>query len=216
MRSTAFEGGGFVLLEFQAGFNPAKALADVRDKVDDAKRDLPRDADEPAVSEVNLSLFPVLSWPLTGDVPERSCCASPAAPRTHRADARRAVGGAAGRARRGVEVIAEPMLLKSYGISLQEADRRDDAGQHARGGRRAGGRQRPFRREGPRPHRAAGGLLKLPIAATAGASVALGDVAEVRPTFKDATSITRVNGKPAIAIEVSKRTGANLIQTVDM
>ncbi len=43
----------------------------------------------------------------------------------------------------------------------------------------------------------------------------LGDVAQVRPTFKDATSITRVNGKPAMTIEVSKRTGANLIETVD-
>jgi multidrug efflux pump len=37
----------------------------------------------------------------------------------------------------------------------------------------------------------------------------------VRPTFKDPTSITRINGKPAITIEVSKRTGANLIETVD-
>src|ERR671915_2460050 len=47
MRGAAFEGGGYVLLEFEAGFDSAKALADVRSKVDDAKRDLPRDADEP-------------------------------------------------------------------------------------------------------------------------------------------------------------------------
>jgi multidrug efflux pump len=45
--------------------------------------------------------------------------------------------------------------------------------------------------------------------------VTLGDVAQVKPTFKDATTITRVNGKPAMTIEVSKRTGANLIETVD-
>src|ERR687896_962400 len=47
MRSSAFEGGGFVLVEFEAGFDAKSALADVRAKVDDAKRDLPRDADEP-------------------------------------------------------------------------------------------------------------------------------------------------------------------------
>ena len=47
MRSTAFEGGGYVLLEFEAGFNSNVALADVRAKVDQAKRDLPKDADEP-------------------------------------------------------------------------------------------------------------------------------------------------------------------------
>ena len=47
MRSTAYEGGGYVLLEFEAGFDSKSALADVRAKVDQAKRDLPRDADEP-------------------------------------------------------------------------------------------------------------------------------------------------------------------------
>src|SRR4029078_9688963 len=53
MRSTAYEGGGFVLLEFEAGFDSNAALADVRAKVDTAKRDLPRDVDEPQVREVN-------------------------------------------------------------------------------------------------------------------------------------------------------------------
>ena len=72
MRSAAFEGGGFVLLEFEAGFNSDVALQDVRAKVDDAKRDLPADADEPGVYEVNLSLFPILVVTLSGDISERS------------------------------------------------------------------------------------------------------------------------------------------------
>src|ERR671911_2895060 len=72
MRSTAFEGGGFVLLEFEAGFDSTAALADVRAKVDQAKHDLPRDMDEPQVLEVNLSLYPVLVVGLSGDVPERT------------------------------------------------------------------------------------------------------------------------------------------------
>src|ERR1051325_6319361 len=48
MRSTAFEGGGFVLLEFEAGFDSKAALADVRAKGDQAKHHLPKHADEPA------------------------------------------------------------------------------------------------------------------------------------------------------------------------
>ena len=54
MRGTAFEGGGFVLLEFEAGFDSKAALADVRAKVDEAKHDLPKGVDEPNVQEVNL------------------------------------------------------------------------------------------------------------------------------------------------------------------
>src|ERR1041384_975553 len=41
MRSTAFEGGGFVLLEFEAGFDSKSALAAVRAKGDQGKHDLP-------------------------------------------------------------------------------------------------------------------------------------------------------------------------------
>ena len=71
MTSTAYQGGGNVLIEFQAGANLAKALDDVRTGVDDAKRDLPQGADEPSVHEVNISEFPVLVLTLSGDLPER-------------------------------------------------------------------------------------------------------------------------------------------------
>src|SRR3982750_1417318 len=42
MRSTAYEGGGYVLLEFEAGFDSKAAMAAVRAKVDQTKSDLPR------------------------------------------------------------------------------------------------------------------------------------------------------------------------------
>ena len=40
MRSTAYNGGGNVLLEFDAGFDADKAIEDIREKVDRAKGDL--------------------------------------------------------------------------------------------------------------------------------------------------------------------------------
>jgi len=58
-------------------------------------------------------------------------------------------------------------------------------------------------------------VLNIPVAASNAASVKLGDVATIKPTFRDATTVARVNGHPAVAIEVSKRAGANLIATVD-
>ena len=102
MRSTAFEGGGFVLLEFEAGFDSKSALADVRAKVDTAKHDLPRDVDEPQVLEVNLSLYPVLVVALSGDVPGAHAAAHRARGQERdRAGAGRALGRTARRARRG-------------------------------------------------------------------------------------------------------------------
>ena len=216
MRSTAFEGGGFVLLEFEAGFDSTKAVADVRAKVDDAKRDLPKDADQPAVREVNLSLFPVLVVALTGEVPERTLLHIARSAKNYIEQ----IPGVLSADLRGardevVEIIAEPMLMKSYGISLDGLI--GGIGQSnslVAAGALEGGTGR-FAVKVPALIERPEDILILPVKATPGASVTLGDVAEVRPTFKDATSITRVNGKPAIAIEVSKRTGANLIETVD-
>ena len=216
MRATAYEGGGYVLLEFEAGFNSDVALADVRAKVDQAKHDLPKDADEPSVQEVNLSLYPVLVVTLAGDVPERSLLhiarnaknAIEQAPGVLKAELR-------GTRDEAVEITAEPMLMKSYGISLDQLIAVTQASNSliAAGAlESASGRfavKVPGLIERPQD------MLKIPVASTAGATVTLGDVATVRPTFKDATSVTRVNGRPAMTIEVSKRTGANLIETVD-
>ena len=216
MRSTAYEGGGFVLLEFQAGFDSTKAVADVRAKVDDAKRDLPKDADQPTVREVNLSLFPVLVVGLTGDVPERTLLRIARSTK----NAIESIPGVLSADLKGardevVEIIAEPMLMKSYGISLDSLiGGVSQSNSLVAAGALEGGTGR-FAVKVPALIEKPEDILKLPVTASAGASVTLGDVAEVRPTFKDATSITRVNGKPAITIEVSKRTGSNLIETVD-
>jgi len=58
VRSTAYSGGGNVLLEFNPGFDADKAIVDIREKVDKTKGDLPNEADEPTVNEVNVSAFP--------------------------------------------------------------------------------------------------------------------------------------------------------------
>jgi multidrug efflux pump len=114
-----------------------------------------------------------------------------------------------------VEIIVEPMLLKSYGVSLDDLIRSIAAGNSlVAAGAIEGGTGR-FAVKVPALIEHPEDVLKLPVAASSGASVTLGDVAEVRPTFKDAVSITRINGKPAIAVEVVKRTGANIIETVD-
>src|SRR6266852_465135 len=216
MRSTAYEGGGFVLLEFEAGFDSKSALADVRAKVDQAKHDLPREIDEPQVLEVNLSLYPVLVVGLSGDVPERTLL------RTARAakNAIEQTPGVLSAELRGardeaVELIVDPTLLSSYGVSLDTLGSITQSFNTLIAAGALEGQTGRFAVKVPSLFERPQDILKIPIVATAGAAVTLGDLAEIKPTFKDATSVTRVNGKPAMTVEVSKRTGANLIETVD-
>src|SRR5947208_2403953 len=216
MRSTAYEGGGSVLLEFEAGFDSKSALADVRAKVDQAKRDLPKDADEPNVQEVNLSLYPVLVVALSGQVPERTMLQIA---RTAK-NAVEQVPGVLSAELRGsrdeaVEIIVDPTLLKSYNLPLDQLIVGFNASNSLIAAGALEGSTGRFAVKVPSLIERPQDVLKIPMAASNGAAVTVGDVVTIRPTFKDATSVTRVNGMPAMTIEVSKRTGANLIETVD-
>ncbi|MGE3148028.1 MAG: efflux RND transporter permease subunit [Pseudorhodoplanes sp.] len=216
MRSTAFEGGGYVLLEFEAGFDSKSALADVRAKVDDAKHDLPRDVDEPQVLEVNLSLYPVLVVGLSGNLPERSMLriarnlknAIEQTPGVLSAELRGARDEA-------VEIIIDPALMKSYGLGLDQLGSITASFNTLIAAGALEGETGRFSVKVPSLFEKPQDVLNVPVTASSNATITLRDIAEIKPTFKDATSITRVNGRPAMTIEVSKRTGANLIETVD-
>src|SRR5262249_26117870 len=216
MRSTAYEGGGFVLLEFEAGFDSKAALADVRAKVDQAKRDLPKDVDEPQVQEVNLSLFPVLVVALAGNLPERSMLH---VARTLKTAIEQTPGVLAAELRgardEAVEIMIEPSLLSSYGLSLDQISQLTKTFNTQIGAGVLEGQSGRFALKVPSLFERPVDITNVPVIASPKAALTLLDSAQVKPTFKDATSVTRVNGRPAMTIEVSKRTGANLIETVD-
>ena len=44
--------------------------------------------------------------------------------------------------------------------------------------------------------------------------ITLGDIADIRRTFKDASGFSTINGQKTIAIDVRKRLNANAIETV--
>ena len=70
--SSSYQGGGNVVLEFDAGFDSVKAMSDTREKIDLVKSKLPGDSEEPRIFEVNLSRFPVLAIAISGDVDLRT------------------------------------------------------------------------------------------------------------------------------------------------
>jgi multidrug efflux pump len=216
MTGTAYQGGGNVLMEFQAGANLDKALTDVRNKVDDARRDLPSEADEPTVNEVNISEFPVLVVTLSGDVPERVLTA---AGRTLR-DRVEEISGVLEARLQGtrddvVEVIVDPSKLSSYGLRPDVMIAGVMANNQLIAAGAMEGSEGRYAIKVPSLIETLDDVARLPVVASDSAVVRAMDIAEIRPTLKDPVNITRLDGKPAVAIEVSKRIGANLIETVD-
>jgi multidrug efflux pump len=216
MRSSAFQGGGFVLVEFQAGANLSDALDDVRSKVSDAKRDLPQGADEPTINEVNLSEFPVLVATLSGDVSERVLLKAARDLRDKLKD----VDGVLDAKLQGsrddlVEVVIDPVKLSSYGLKLDQLVGGVAAGNSLVAAGTIEGSAGKYAVKVPSLIENIEDVANLPVVAGPNAVVRARDLATIRSTFKDAETITRLDGKPAVAIEISKRTGANLINTVD-
>jgi multidrug efflux pump len=216
MRSKGYESGAYVLLEFEAGFDADAALQDVRDKVDQAKPELPEDTEEPIVSEVNFSLFPVVVVTLSGDVPERTLLRL-ARDLRDRIETLPTVLDAdiAGDREELVEVLIDPFAVESYGLTAGDAVSLVASNNLlvAAGAQDTG--QGRFSVKVPGLFETVEDILTMPIRVEGDAVVQLRDVAEVRRTFKDATGFARVNGSPAIALEVSKRSGENLIETVE-
>jgi len=56
--------------------------------------------------------------------------------------------------------------------------------------------------------------LNLAVKVSGDRVVTFEDIAVARRTFKDSTGFARVNGQPAVALEVSKRIGTNIVDTI--
>ena len=216
IRSESYHGGATVTLEFDAGFDADKAMDDVREKIETAKGDLPDDSSEPTVHEINLSLFPVIVIALGGDVSERGLL--------HVArDLRNAIetlptvleARLVGDRDELVEIVIDPLRLESYGIRsgalidhMHRSNRLVAAGNLDTGSGR-------FSIKVPGLFTSLEDIRSMPVKVSGDAVVRVRDIAVVRETFKDRASDARLNGKRAIAIEVSKRIGTSIIDVTD-
>ncbi|MBL8583466.1 MAG: efflux RND transporter permease subunit [Rhizobiaceae bacterium] len=215
MKSAAFEGGGYVLVEFDPSTDLGDALIDTRNKVQDAKRDLPAGVEEPTVNEVNISEFPVLVVTLSGNVPERTLTAAAKELRDRIEEVPGVLEGVIQGSRdEQVEAIIDPVKLSSYGIRLDQLIQGIAMSNSLVAAGAIEGSEGKYSVKVPALIETPGDIADLPIIAGPDAVVRAQDLATIRSTFKDAETITRLDGKPAIAIEVKKRIGANIVETI--
>ncbi|MBH69465.1 MAG: MFS transporter [Rhodospirillaceae bacterium] len=215
MRTSAYEGGASIVLEFDAGFDSNEALSNVRERVDLGKAALPDETEEPIVKEVNLSLFPVLVVTLSGNVPERTLLKFARKVRDDIEDINSVLEAKlTGNRKELVEVIIDPAQLEGYKIdSIQVLQTIARSNLLVAAGVLDTGNGR-FPIKVPGLYENLPNILRQPIKAVDDSVVTIADVASVRRTFKDADSLARLSGEPAIGIEVSKRNGENIIETI--
>ncbi|MDP5084533.1 MAG: efflux RND transporter permease subunit [Yoonia sp.] len=214
MTATASEGRASVQLEFEPGFDADAALQKVREAADKAEGDLPSDATL-TVTEINTALFPILTVILSGPVPERTLNKLA----EDLQDDIESLGGVlevdvGGKRTELLEVLIDPTVFETYNITFDELiGSITNNNQLIAAG--------AIESEAGRLVLKVPGLIEnledvmeLPVLVRGQTVVTFADVATIRRTFEDPTGFARIDGQPALALEIKKRAGANIIETV--
>ncbi|HXA40610.1 MAG TPA: efflux RND transporter permease subunit [Phenylobacterium sp.] len=215
MNAVARESAAIVTLEFDPSFPKQKALDDVRSKVDLARARFPPDAEPPIIQEQSFSDQPIIGIVLHGQAPERELAriskdlkerleSAPGVQEAFESGAREEL----------LDVTIDPLRMEAYNVTAT-----DLAGVIARnnqlvpaGDLRSGAGM--FAMKVPGVVQNPADILALPIKKSGDRIVTIGDIGNVRRTFKEPDFITRFNGQPAVALDVTKRNGANILDTV--
>ncbi|MGE0284487.1 MAG: efflux RND transporter permease subunit, partial [Rhizobiaceae bacterium] len=202
MKSNAYQGGANVIVEFDPSVDLGDALIETRNKVQDAKRDLPTGVEEPTVNEVNISEFPVVFVTLSGDIPERVLTTA-AKTLQDRVEEVPGVLEAPIQGARDemVEAVIDPMRLASYNMRLDQMIQGISQSNNLVAAGSIEGAEGKYAIKVPALIETPEDVANLPVVSTPDAVVRVRDLATVRSTFEDPETIARLDGKPAIVLE---------------
>ena len=216
IRSSSAEGLSMINVEFTPDVPTDVALQRVRDRVDMAKGELPTDAQEPVINEINLAEFPIMLISISGDV-------SPIQLKEIAdtlQDTLEAVPGVLkvevlGALEPEIRLEFDPDRLATYNLMIPEilALIPSENVNISAGGLETQGTK--FNVRIPAELVTSEEVDHLLITVRDGKPIYLSDVANVRAAFKDRNSYSRLNQAANITLSVQKRVGANVVRLSD-
>ncbi len=217
IRSVSVEGSSMITIEFRPDVVIEDALARVRDKVDQAKGDLPDDLEnDPTILEINLSEFPILMIAVSGDVGEPVL--KQIAERIE--EAIEQVPGVldvvlTGVREREIRVEFDPERMAAYRLSFAEVlTAMQSENVNIPGGSIDIGSAKYLLRI-PGEFTDPAQIDNLVLLVRDGRPIYFKDVAVIRDTFQDRASYARYNGSQSVTLAVKKRAGENIIAVAD-
>ncbi|RMD93808.1 MAG: efflux RND transporter permease subunit, partial [Calditrichaeota bacterium] len=216
IRSTSSEGFSSIRVEFNPDIDIDEAVQKVREKVDLARPDLPDDAEDPIINEINFSDFPIMLVNISGDyglVRLKKIAKD-------LEDQFESVPGVLdvsiiGGLEREVKVNINLARLKYYNISFKKViDAIRDENTNIPGGSIEMGKLKYSVRV-PGEFSTPEAINNIIVKVINGKPIYIKDLAKVEYGFKDRTSYARQNGLECITLSVTKRSGENIIQVSD-
>ena len=217
MTSTSTEGYSSVVLEFDTGIDIEEALEKVREKVDLAKVELPEDAEEPLVQEVNLSEFPIMQINLSGDY-DLEILKNIAENLQDKIEAIPTVLGVdlTGGLEREVQVDVDLAKLKYYNLSFGDIIGAISAENVTIPGGDISVGTKSFLLRVPGQYQETAPIEDVVLKVNGNKPIYLRDIAKVTFGFKERETYSTLDESPVITLGVKKRTGENILETYDM
>ena len=214
MTSTSSEGYSNINLEFDTDIDIEDALQKVREKVDLAKPELPEDAEDPVIQEVNLSEFPIMQVNLSGEY-SLDILKEIAEDLQEDIEKLPSVLGVdlTGGLDREVQVDVDLPKLKYYNLSftdiiaaIQQENVTIPGGDISVG-------TKNFLLRVPGQYESTAPIEDIVINADDDKPVYIRDVAKVEFGYKERETYSRLDDSPVITLGVKKRTGENILET---
>ncbi|HUI90949.1 MAG TPA: efflux RND transporter permease subunit [Chitinivibrionales bacterium] len=217
MTSSSNESYSTIFLEFQPTVQVEDALRRVKDKVDQAKSDLPLDAEEPITQELNFSTIPVANIAFYADYDMERLESLV----NNLKDRMEKIPGVLeakvlGKQEKEIAVDVDPALLREYGLTLSDISKAI-TNQHTNvpGGTMITSGYRfsiKITGELTDPDQ----FNDLIVRSVNDRMIRIKDVAKVSFTYtRDRQTISRTNGRPSLTLTVAKRTGEDIVRIVD-
>ncbi|MGE3840890.1 MAG: efflux RND transporter permease subunit [Vicinamibacterales bacterium] len=214
LNSTSSEGNSTVRLNFAQGTNINVAADDVRSRLDRVRGRLPEDADAPVVFKFDSTQFPIINLAVEGDhdpVTLREIAENELARRLERVPGVASVEVNGGLRRQiRVELSKEKTTALDLPVNrvisvLQTENQNIPIGEIDEG-------DMTYLLRSPGQFASLDDIRNLVVLTKGSVPVYLRDIAEVTDATEDIRSIVRVNGQPAVRMNVQKQSGENTVQ----
>lgn len=206
-----------IQIEFDTDVKTDFALQKIKDAIDKAKQDLPKDlTQEPTALEISLSEQPIMYVNLSGDydLPRLKKYADDIKDRLENLTQINRVE-LVGAPEREFQINVDNFRMQSAGVTFDDitgAIRRENI-DISGGLLEVGSMRRNIQMKGQ--FRTAEDIAGMVIRNQNGAPVYLKDIANIVDTTKEKDSYARLNGKNVVTLNIIKRNGENLIESSD-
>jgi len=216
LTSSSVEGYTSITAEFEPDIDVDEAVRKVREKVDQAKQDLPTDLEEPIVQEINFENIPIMLVSIVGN---QSLVKLKKIAEDFQ-DKFEQIPGVldvtiSGGLEREVQVNLDPARLEYYNLGVNDVIKAIAQENLTIPGGSVKSGNLSWTVRIPGEFNNVEDMKDIVVEIKNDAAIYLRDLADVEFGFKEQTTYSRLDGRPSVTLSIQKRSGENIILIAD-